>query len=132
MIPWEKTHRDLACGHLGDLSTRAFREGNTGKGLVLLSAAQRVAVESSPEESYRGGLAWAADLLTGDAVELFDAAVAAILAGKHPPGSLPAELEEMRAESPFAGKLRHEGKDRACERALTIMGCAPSAGLVPR
>lgn len=95
MTDWAKNHRDLACAHLGDLSTYAFRSGDTAKGITLLGCAQAVANEPRPEDRYREGLAWAAGVLTGDADEECAAAVAAIFRDESPAGSLPARFRAL-------------------------------------
>ena len=98
-VDWKKLNRDIACAHLGDLATRAFRDGDTAKGIALLGCTQEVADQPHPELRYREGIARAAGLLTNDAdaVEQADAAVAAVLRGEVPPGSLPARFRALWA-----------------------------------
>lgn len=148
MSNWKKIHRDIACAHIGDLATRAFRDGDTAKGITLLGCAQEVAYQPHPEPHYREGLARAAGLFAddADAIEQGDAVVAAVLLAEDPHGSLPAQFRALWAaedkvvrgrrnpfftpqvgRKPLVERLRALLVANAAHRVLQLLGGAQEA-----
>ncbi len=122
MSDWTKADRARGAAHLSDLAGIALRSGPFGRGMVILEQASDVLTGFLPEEDYREGL-----MAAGVPVDTFDAAVAAILAGRHPDTSLPGRLTKMRENAQCVADLGlpvdRSGRPDAFASALALLGC---------
>jgi hypothetical protein len=125
--------RAAAVAHLLDIAGRLLRSGDYMRchpgavPSILISAKWLLDPDANPWH-YRDGLQTAG--LTPEAI---DAAVTAILDGRHPADSLPGQVERMRDEAKEEGNaLRltetrgmayHSGKVSAADDVLSLLGC---------
>lgn len=128
--------RAKMAGHVGDLAGIALRRGDSAKGRSLLEYARDLLTEDGPEDYFLEALL-EADVPRDDA----DAAVAAILDGKHPPGSLPASVAAyglnaakaaMNQAEAMTYRHRCRGAEEAMDHVLDLLGCAPAPTTEPR
>lgn len=121
MSVWTKAQRAIAAAHLCDLAAKSFRTGDVY--CVGLLRAYDVLMEDDPEHRY----VYALGCYGVHSPDDIDAAVAAIVRGEHPPGSLPGRALVMRARSLDASRGSKDGymrgrADMAVD-IIALLGC---------
>jgi hypothetical protein len=114
--------------HLCDVSGALFRGGSFERADAIAGEIRSLVCSDKPESVYRVALA-----LAGVSDEGRDAAVAAILDGRHPADSLPGQVERMRDEAKeerdglrsneTRGMAYYSGKVSAADDVLALLGC---------
>jgi hypothetical protein len=126
-----KEHRAAMAADLCERAAKMLRDGASDLDCkAVLSCATSAMQYDTPAKDYAFGLGWAGVSLDADR----DAAVSAILAGRHPATSLPGQVEQMRRD--VIAELRRRvkggggpGADQAqghvegIDAVLTLLGC---------
>lgn len=130
MIEINDAARLLMAGHMGDVATKLLRGAKAEVAHAIFLLAADVLLVFDAERDYREGLARA-----GLAAEDIDDAIAAVLRGEHPPGSLPAMVVKIRdtAEKSVndlpmdasAAKSALAGSVITCRSVLALLGVEP-------
>jgi hypothetical protein len=127
-----KEHRAAMAADLFERAAKMLRGGDMAGGRLAAGEAFEILTSAQPETHYKIALGFF-DVFGADA----NAAVAAILDGRHPATSLPGQVTKMRfdAKADYDGMRSAEvsgmaycnGETHALANVLTLLGCKVSA-----